>query len=154
MVYLGPKCPSCTSFAKSICIRVTSGGNIAAPGPSLMSSNYEMHQLRALVLYVKWWSDIPSTVTLAGGSCSRLNRENTYSSQPSHPLYYADHLEYMLDYCRRSRGLVVFSGGTNYLSFDAKIYPCQYLFKILGVARQLRDQSNTMRKCRKVRDLL
>jgi len=35
--YLGPMCPSFIFFAKSRCIRCTSGEMTAAPGPSLMS---------------------------------------------------------------------------------------------------------------------
>lgn len=37
-MYFGPRCPF-SPTAKSICILVTSGGRIAAPGPNLMPSN-------------------------------------------------------------------------------------------------------------------
>lgn len=40
--FLGPWCPSWMSTAKSIWILVTSGGNIAAPGPNLMASNFAL----------------------------------------------------------------------------------------------------------------
>jgi len=43
--YLGPLCPSKILGAKSICNLVTSGGNIAAPGPNLIASSYIMGQL-------------------------------------------------------------------------------------------------------------
>ncbi len=38
-MHLGPRLPSRISVAKSMCMRVTSGGNIAAPGPTLTLSN-------------------------------------------------------------------------------------------------------------------
>ncbi len=40
-MHLGPRWPSRISVAKSICMRVTSGGSIAAPGPTLMLSNWD-----------------------------------------------------------------------------------------------------------------
>ena len=44
-MYLGPPCPSVLLMAKSICILVTSGGSIAAPGPTLIASSCEKGQL-------------------------------------------------------------------------------------------------------------
>jgi hypothetical protein len=38
--YLGPKCPSFHRKAKSMCILVISGGNIAAPGPCRKSNSW------------------------------------------------------------------------------------------------------------------
>ena len=46
--YFGPPCPSLDFRAKSICIRVTSGGSIAAPFPSLIDRSYDMGQLKVL----------------------------------------------------------------------------------------------------------
>lgn len=39
VAYLGPMCPLLIFFAKLRCMRFTVGDIIAAPGPSLMSSN-------------------------------------------------------------------------------------------------------------------
>ena len=37
--YLAPRCPPLILYAKSRCIRITSGGSIAAPGPIRIASS-------------------------------------------------------------------------------------------------------------------
>lgn len=101
-LYLGPPCPSLLLIAKSICILVTSGGNIAAPGPTLIASNWEVGQLNLLV---GWSLREESTFCEAKKVSTRtklgLNLRTTYCCQFSHTLYYAHHLECGLGgFCR------------------------------------------------------
>ena len=90
--YFGPKCPSLDLSAKSMCIRVTSGGNTAAPGPNLIASNWMIGQLEG---FLGWWSrgmSIPSVAIVSRSTVLGAHWHITYCSKLAHTLYYAHHL--------------------------------------------------------------
>jgi hypothetical protein len=82
------------SNAKSICILVTSGGKIAAPGPNLIASNYEISQLE----FSSWMVSCQGISTfyrviVSRGIGLRARLGDPYCSQLPHTPYYAHHLE-------------------------------------------------------------